>query len=1436
MTEYHGSQLDQYILTLMSVVALIFRDVSVGHRLDISVVEILKEKTQFYSKKKYVTDNNSEVPGRSAEEMLKTFCKWQQHSLKRHSTHPRRYDTALLLTRENICRNPWTKSCDTLGLAELGTMCSRHSSCAIVQDNGLSAAFTIAHELGHLLNMPHDNDDKCALLSVGSLKGAAKEEARQQPTMNVMSRMLDHNTLPWEWSDCSRRYLTEYLHGGHGVCLQDDPSTNRLIDREFEYTLAGELFNATRQCQYVFGHSSKICPYMPPCKRLWCTTSEDEKEGCRTQHMPWADGTECGYEKWCLKGRCVNRDRAITRKIHGHWGSWLPWSDCSRTCGVGVRSSTRRCDSPAPKYGGNYCTGERVKYESCIGQPCPVGAIDFRTQQCHAFNNKNFGLTDIPEDVVWVPKYTGISREDSCQLFCQVSNRPPTAYYKLRDKVKDGTLCGPGTFDICVTGECRRAGCDFILNSNATADVCGVCRGDNSTCEVTSGVFDESFPYGYSNVVELPEGAAMVEVTQRAYHGLATDDNYLAIVDPETGEYLLNGGSVVTPFSKLVAIGSTLLQYSGSSATTERLNATDPLEKKLLVQILSVGDLNPPYINFSYIKSTLHHDPNYYWKLDDWTECSDSCDGERERVAFCVRTGDGVRVRESYVPPTTDSLHSASPVPPPARSTGSTQIGQRSDTVGVECEVRGDGECVRRREMVGCITSRRVSVAPHLCPPEDKYEEDVCGPHECPAWVYPDDWAPCKCAAGEGVGVQHRLYSCTLRQRAVPLWACAGLKEPTHVQNCSCWVEGEWGEGGKQHPRGRGRHWKHPTTAPPTRSPWTWHAPDPHAPRGGEETNEIPTGEEGGWGAQFPPPNTPYHPPPPHHSSEEESNNEVGDYRPPLTPSTTQQPPPHHHHHHHHHHHRHQTPGAWQTGGWSDCSQECGGGEKRRQVVCASRGPDGSGAPTVCPAEERPADTAPCNTHGCPEWSTGDWGRCRLRHASRGCGRGEEERLVVCRDPYGPTLGEGRCHAPDRPTSSRPCKIPCRRGRGRGRRPGRPHKSHRYKWKAGKWSRCSESCGRGIKLRNVSCVDTYMNGQRVHYEYCVRQGLAHRKFTRRCNVQACPWQWLAAPWSKCSEQCGPGWETRAVTCHAVNYLSWIDPLPSDPSSCPAKTKPRAQRRCKLGECGAPYLWRTKAWKPCQAVCGRRGRQRRSVVCVTRAGERAARHLCPRESRPRRKQRCAGAPCGFTSCAQVRASLGSGGGADGEYTLLVGGRNMSIYCHDMNSTQKAPLEYLTLPTGEEGNFAEIYDKILIQPSTCPHGGERRRDCACVEDRSHKGYTVFTKIRLNVTTLTVDAYDFTYARAVGGRLVSYGEAGDCFSMASCPQGEFSINLSGTLLAVSPHTRWEAEGSHASHRIKRLDDNQRVLGRCGGYCGTCSPHPSSGLRLSVANLEPL
>ena len=41
--------------------------------------------------------------------------------------------------------SPWMS-----GLAELGTMCHASRSCALAEDSGLSTAYTIAHELGHV--------------------------------------------------------------------------------------------------------------------------------------------------------------------------------------------------------------------------------------------------------------------------------------------------------------------------------------------------------------------------------------------------------------------------------------------------------------------------------------------------------------------------------------------------------------------------------------------------------------------------------------------------------------------------------------------------------------------------------------------------------------------------------------------------------------------------------------------------------------------------------------------------------------------------------------------------------------------------------------------------------------------------------------------------------------------------------------------------------------------------------------------------------------------------------------------------------------------------------------------------------------------------------------------------------------------------------------
>jgi len=201
--------------------------------------------------------------------------------------------------------------------------------------------------------------------------------------------------------------------------------------------------------------------------------------------------------------------------------------------------------------------------------------------------------------------------------------------------------------------------------------------------------------------------------------------------------------------------------------------------------------------------------------------------------------------------------------------------------------------------------------------------------------------------------------------------------------------------------------------------------------------------------------------------------------------------------------------------------------------------------------------------------------------------------------------------------------------------------------------------------------------------------------------------------------------------------------------------------------------------------------------------------------------------------------------DGEYQILFAGKNITVYCHDMSdsggggsykkkSSKVAavqPKEFLTLHSGEEENFSEIYGKRLIQPDSCPGNGTRNDECDCVADaQTRQGFTAFHKVKLNVTSLKVNTHDFTFSTQVRGQFVAYGEAGDCYSTANCPQGRFSINLSGTGLRVSPYTGWVGQGNRPSLWLQRVSDNQVIYGKCGGYCGTCVPEPHTGLKLDL------
>lgn len=152
----------------------------------------------------------------------------------------------------------------------------------------------------------------------------------------------------------------------------------------------------------------------------------------------------------------------------------------------------------------------------------------------------------------------------------------------------------------------------------------------------------------------------------------------------------------------------------------------------------------------------------------------------------------------------------------------------------------------------------------------------------------------------------------------------------------------------------------------------------------------------------------------------------------------------------------------------------------------------------------------------------------------------------------------------------------------------------------------------------------------------------------------------------------------------------------------------------------------------------------------------------------------------------------------DYTMLVQGKPALVYCYKMDTPE--PEEYISLQSNTE-NYAEIYDRRLRNIDSCPYYGQRRDNCDCVQiDSERSGLTNFYKIRLNVTSLRIIRDVFTFStQTKGKKRIPYGTAGDCYSQKSgCPQGRFSVDLTGTSFKIVSGVRWRSHGYYATAQI--------------------------------------
>uniref|UniRef100_A0A8D2LDG1 ADAM metallopeptidase with thrombospondin type 1 motif 9 n=1 Tax=Varanus komodoensis TaxID=61221 RepID=A0A8D2LDG1_VARKO len=1587
MLAYHGANLQHYILTLMSIVASIYKDPSIGNLINIVIVKLA------------IIQNEQDGPSISynAQTTLKNFCQWQKTQNHPNEEHPDKHDTAVLVTRynSNLC-----SAFNFPGLAELGTVCDPYRSCSISEDSGLSTAFTIAHELGHVFNMPHDDNNKC------------KEDGGKSQ-QHVMAPTLSYNTNPWMWSKCSRKYITEFLDTGYGECLLDEPTSRTYT---LPQQLPGYIYDVNKQCELIFGPGAKVCPYMKQCRRLWCINADGAHKGCRTQHTPWADGTECGLGKHCKYGHCVPREREIP-VTDGAWGTWSPFGACSRTCGGGIKNAVRECNRPEPKNGGRYCVGRRMKFKSCNTEPCPKQKKDFRDEQCAVFDGKHFNINGLPPNVRWVPKYSGILMKDRCKLFCRVAGN--TAYYQLRDRVIDGTPCGPDTNDICVQGLCRQAGCDHVLNSKARRDKCGVCGGDNSSCKTVAGTFN-TVHYGYNTVIRIPAGATNIDVRQHSYSGKPEDDNYLALSSNEG--FILNGDYVVSMFKKEIKVGNAVIEYSGSDTPIERINSTYRIDQEIVLQVLSVGNLYNPDVRYTFNIPIEDKPQQFFWNTyGPWQPCSKLCQGERKRKPICTRESDQLMVSDQrcdQIPqpvPITESCNTncelrwhiarksectaqcgsgfqileisctkysktegkiekyddqyCSGIPKPnsrEKCSSDCNTGGWRYSTWTECSKSCGGGTRRRRAV--CMNTFNDILEDSKCSQQEKVTMQRCNELACPQWKT-GDWSECLVTCGKGH--KHRQIWCQFGGERLNDRICNLETKPDAVQSCqrqecAAWQVGPWGQCTATCGQGYQmravkcvvgayvsvvddnecnaatkptdtqvtpcRH--HPSSSETKQNShrtqwrfgsWTpcsttcgkgtrmryvscrddqgsvadeaacFHLPKPSAtevcivtPCGQWKTAEwsscsvtcgqgkvtrqvvcidysdqivdrrecdaddIPATEQDcsmpscqQINSEY---NRPIYPVP------------YPDYRQKGGNPNRNQGRVHAH-----------DGNQWRTGPWGACSSTCAGGFQRRVVVCQD---ENGYTASNCEVRTKPDEQRSCESGPCPQWAYGSWGEC-----SKPCGGGTRTRLVVCQHPNGERFTDMSCEILDKPPDREQCSVQdCPQD---------------VAWSTGPWSSCSVSCGRGQKYREVYCLSK--DGKHLDNSLCKQ--LAKPNVQRKCRGGRCP-KWKAGDWGQCSVSCGRGVWQRSVFCHLgshkttreiecnqsnrpaseqecqmtecsiynweaeswedvtyLEHLIFFSPQCSvtcgkgykqrlvscseiytgkdhyeygytNVVNCPGTQPPNVQS-CYLGECPVLASWRVGNWGSCSVSCGI-GVMHRSVQCLTNNDQ--ASTLCPDALKPVERRACHNIhDCKGelpTNCKEVkRLKVIS---EDGEYYLKVKGRLLKIYCAGMESDR--PKEYVTLVNGDAENFSEVYSYRLHNPTECPYNGSRKEDCQCRKDYTAAGFSSFNKVRLDLNTMQIITTDLQFAETLDGRPVPYATAGDCYSAAKCPQGRFSINLSGTGLLVTQTSEWLSQGNYAVSEIIKSPDGTKVRGKCGGYCGKCTPSSGTGLDVQV------
>ncbi len=173
---------------------------------------------------------------------------------------PKHFDYALLLTSAGAGR----------GLSPSGISICQPNAGNFVGEEGPMSAKIVAHELGHLFGLGHEQDRNLVMYPMPGTAWSKDSVAGLDKAIAAAS-------------SCLKNYVAPPKYVGVPV------------------------FTVEQQCQGIFGLPA--CTSMPSastqCEKLLCQDANGWQ--CHYDDSVLLDGSPCGANKWCINGACVNR-------------------------------------------------------------------------------------------------------------------------------------------------------------------------------------------------------------------------------------------------------------------------------------------------------------------------------------------------------------------------------------------------------------------------------------------------------------------------------------------------------------------------------------------------------------------------------------------------------------------------------------------------------------------------------------------------------------------------------------------------------------------------------------------------------------------------------------------------------------------------------------------------------------------------------------------------------------------------------------------------------------------------------------------------------------------------------------------------------------------------------------------------------------------------